>query len=120
MISIPIPSSSIVSQVSKAKYDYLLAQKNTEQQKIKTGLQTQQLSVDYDKALSQAKTNSEIFMLRKETYEKNLNLYNERLTGLEQTLNSFNSMVSSNYNLIASQVAVIAAKTKIDINNNIQ
>jgi outer membrane protein TolC len=119
-LNIPIPSSNTITQVSKAKYDYLLAQKNTEQQKIKTGLQTKQLSVDYDKALSQAKTNSEIFMLRKETYEKNLNLYNEGLTGLEQTLNSFNTMVSSNYNLIASQVAVIAAKTKIDINNNIK
>jgi outer membrane protein TolC len=119
-LSIPIPSSNTITQVSKAKYDYLLAQKNTEQQKIKTELEAKQLSIDYDKALSQAKTNSEIFMLRKETYEKNLNLYNEGLTGLEQTLNSFNSMVSSNYNLIASQVAVIAAKTKIDINNTIK
>jgi outer membrane protein TolC len=119
-LNIPIPSSNTITQISKAKYDYKLAQKNTEQQKIKADLEIKQLSVDYDKALSQAKTNNEIFVLRKETYEKNLNLYNEGLINLEQTLSSFNSMVSSNYNFISSQVTVLSAQTKIDINNRIK
>jgi outer membrane protein TolC len=119
-LSVPVPSSSTITQVSKAKYDYLLAQKNTEQQKIKAELELKQLDVDYEKALSQAKTNKEVFLLRKETYEKNLNLYNEGLVSLETTINSFNAMTNSNYSLIASQVTVMAAKAKIDINNNIR
>lgn len=119
-LSVPIPGSNTISQVSKAKYDYLLAQKNTEQQKLKATLEVKQLQVDYEKALSQAKANREIYLLRKETYEKNLNLYREGLISLEQTLNSFNTMVSSNYNLISSGVTVLSAKTKIDINNHIQ
>lgn len=119
-LSVPIPSSSSISQVSKAKYDYLLAQKDTEQQKIKSALEVRQLQVDYDKAVSQAAANQEIFLLRKENYEKYLNLYKEGLTGLEQTLDSFNGMVSSHYNLVSSQVSVLAAKTKIDINNRIK
>jgi outer membrane protein TolC len=119
-LSIPIPSSNSVTQVSKARYDYLLSQKNTEQQKIKAALEVKQLEVDYNKAVSQAKSNNEIYLLRRETYEKNLNLYNEGLTNLEQALNSFNAMVSSNYNLIASQVTILSAKTKIDINNSIK
>lgn len=119
-LSVPIPGSNSISQVSKARYDYLLAQKNTEQQKIKASLETKQLQVDYEKALSQAKANREIYLLRKETYEKNVNLYREGLISLEQTLNSFNAMVSSNYNLISSGVTVRSAKTKIDINNHIQ
>jgi outer membrane protein TolC len=119
-LNVPIPSSNTISQVSKARFDYLLAKKNTEQQKIKGELETKQLDVDYNKAVSQAKTNKEIYLLRKDTYEKNLNLYNEGIIGLEQTLNSFNGMVNSNYNLIASQVAVLGLKSKIDINNNVK
>jgi outer membrane protein TolC len=119
-LSIPIPSSNTISQVSKARFDYLLAQKSTEQQKLKDELEAKQLNVDFNKALSQAKANKEIYLLRKNTYEKNLNLYNEGLIGLEQTLNGFNAMVSSNYNLIASEVTVLGLKSKIDINNNIK
>jgi outer membrane protein TolC len=119
-LSILLPNANTISQVSKTRYDYLLAQKNTEQQKIKAELEIKQLSVDYAKAVSQAKSNTEIYKLRKETYEKNLNLYTEGLMSLEQTLNSFNTMVTSHYNLISSGIAVLAAKAKIDINNHIK
>jgi outer membrane protein TolC len=118
--SVQIPSSSSISQVSKAKYDYLLALKDTEQQKIKSALEVRQLRVDYDKAVSKAAAYQEIFLLRKENYEKSLNLYKEGMTDLEQTLDSFNAMVSSHYNLVSSQVSVLAAKTRIDINNRIK
>ncbi|NII26096.1 TolC family protein [Pseudoflavitalea sp. X16] len=119
-LSIQIPSSTTITQVSKAKYDYLLAQKDTEQQKIKSDLTLQQLRTDYDKAFSQAASNQEIFLLSKENYEKYLNLYKEGLADLEQTLDRFNTMVSSHYNLVSSQVTVLAAQTKIDINNRLQ
>jgi outer membrane protein TolC len=119
-LSIPIPSSNTITQVSKAKYDYLLAKKNTEQQKIQSCLSVKQLYTDYNKTLSQAVANKEIFSLRKENYEKYLNLYKEGLTSLDQTLDSFNAMVNSNYSLVSSQVAVLAVKTKIDINNRIK
>jgi len=119
-LSIPLPSSNTISEVSKAKYDYLLAKKNTEQQNIQSVLAVKQLYTDYDKALSQAASNKEIFLLRKENYEKYLDLYKEGLVSLEQTLDKFNEMVNSNYNLVSSQVAVQAAKTKIDINNRIK
>lgn len=119
-LSIPFPSSSTISEISKAKYDYLLAKKNTEQQKIQAELTAKQLYTDYNKAVSQAAANKEIFLLRKENYEKYLNLYKEGMTSLEQTLDSFNAMVNSHYNLVSSQVSLLTAKTKIDINNRIR
>lgn len=119
-LSVPIPSSNSITQVSKAKYDYLLAQKSTEQQKIKADLTVKQLEVEYNKAVSQAKSNNEIYLLRKKNYEKNISLYNEGVASMELILNSFNAMVTSNYNLISSQVTVLAAKSKIDINNSIK
>lgn len=117
-LSWAIPSSTTISQISTAKYDYQLAQNNVEQQKIKSELQSSQLRVDFNKALSQAKSNKDIYLLWKDNYEKYLNLYREGLVALDKVLDSFNAMVNSHYNLVSSQVAVLSSKTKIDINNN--
>lgn len=119
-LTMTIPTATSISQKYKAKYDYELAQKNTEHTKIKADLEFKQLGVDYEKALSQSKTNAEIFALRKDTYEKNQKLYAEGLLGIDQTINSYNAMVNGNYSLISSNVNVLLALSKIDINNNIK
>ncbi|SFE59224.1 Outer membrane protein TolC [Chitinophaga sp. CF118] len=119
-IKVPMPSASTMSETTKAKYDYLLAKKNTEQEKIKSELTIQQLITNYNKALSQATANKEIFLLKKENYEKYLDLYKEDLVSFDRALDSYNAMVNSNYTLVSSQVSVLAAKTKIDINNRIK
>jgi outer membrane protein TolC len=119
-INIPIPSSNTISQTSKARYDYLIARKNTEQQRIKAGLQAQQLAVDHEKALSQARANEAIYKLRTETWQKNRNLYQQGLLGLDQTLTGFNAMVNAGYNFISSVINVQLALAKITINNTIQ
>jgi outer membrane protein TolC len=119
-LNIPLPSANALAQVSKAKYDYRMAQKTTEQQKIKTGLEAQQLLVDFNKAAAQVSYNQQLYQLQADTYQKNRNLYKEGLIGLDQTISGFNAMANSHYNLIAAQVSVLLAKAKIDINNNIR
>jgi len=119
-LTIPIPSATSVSQTSKARYDYQLAKLNTEHFKIKSELENNQLSIDYNKAVSQWTTNSEVYELKKDSYQKNLNLYSEGLLSLDQTLNSYNAMVNSNYNRISSAINVLFAQSKIDINNKIK
>jgi outer membrane protein TolC len=116
---VPIPSASAISQKAKAKNDYLLAQYNTVQVKIKTVLDAKALEVTYKKAISQATVNKEIFLLRKDSYEKNFLNYNEGLTGIDKIIDSFNAMVNSNYNLISSLVNILLAEAKININNKI-
>jgi outer membrane protein TolC len=118
-LSVAIPSANLVSQHYKAKYDYLLAQKNNEHVKIKTELENKQLGIDFSKAISQWANNTEVYELKKESYQKNLNLYTEGLLSLDQMLNSYNAMVSSNYNRISSAINVLLAQSKIDINNKI-
>jgi outer membrane protein TolC len=119
-LNIPIPGTTTISQTLKARYDYLLAQKNTEQTKIKSALEWKQLSTDFEKSLSQANSHKEIFKLRMDTYEKNVTLYKEGLLSLDQTLNSFTTMVNSRYSLISSHITVLLAKAKIDINNTMK
>jgi outer membrane protein TolC len=119
-LSIPLPSSQALTQSSKSKFDYLIAKNNTEQKKIQVDLNTQLLQTDYEKAKSQFLSSDEIFSLRKDTYQKNLLNYNEGVLTLEQTINSFNAMVNSNYNFISSAINILLAETKIKINNNIK
>ena len=115
-----LPTATTISNKTKAFYDYQLAKKNVEQAYVKASLDHKQLSIDLVKAKSQNKTNQEILSLRKDTYSKNVQLYNEGLVSLDQTLHSFNDMVTSEYNLISSNTNFQSVLTKIDINNKIK
>jgi outer membrane protein TolC len=120
-ISMPMPfSASSLTSVNEAKYNHLLAQKNTEHTRIKAELDNKQLSTDYSKAWSQFVSNKEIYELKKESYYKNRNLYAQGLLATEQTLNSFNAMVNSHYSLITSAISLLLAYAKIEINNTIK
>jgi outer membrane protein TolC len=110
----------MISNKTKAYFDYELAKKNTQQAQIKVDLNSKQLSNDYEKAISQQQSNAEILEIQRDTYEKNKNLYAEGLIGIDRTLNSFNAMLNANYNLITSKVSILLAQSKIDINNKIK
>jgi outer membrane protein TolC len=118
-LSLPIPSSNSLSRSSRARFDNLAATNNVEKARIKSGLDSKELQIDYIKALSKYKSNSEIFALRNDSYKKNFNNYSEGIMSLEQTIESFNAMITSNYNLISSEINVLLAETKISINNKI-
>jgi outer membrane protein TolC len=115
-----LPSAQSITQISNARYDMLIAKKNTEQVKIKSDLEFKQLSTEMEKALSKMKSDQEIYNLRYDTYTKNQQLYSEGLIGIAQTINSYNAMLSAHYNLISAQINVQLAQTKIDINNKIR
>ncbi|MEM7373166.1 MAG: TolC family protein [Bacteroidota bacterium] len=119
-LSIPIPSSQRISQKYNAQYDYQMAINNTEQAEIQAGLTQQSLQSEYEQAVSQARTNQEILSLREDSFKKNQQLYQEGLISLEVVLNSFNSMVSAEYNLISSEVNVELTRSNININNTIR
>ncbi|MCU0322957.1 MAG: TolC family protein [Chitinophagaceae bacterium] len=119
-LAIPVPNASTIANKYNSKYNYQLAQKTTEQDKIKASLQQQQLMNDYNKAFSQYLSNKELYALRKDSYDKNKNLYAEGLISLDQTLNSYTAMVNANYNLTSAQVSILLAQSKININNTIK
>ncbi|OYU80713.1 MAG: hypothetical protein CFE23_08315 [Flavobacterium sp. BFFFF1] len=118
-LSLPLPTSKSVGSLAKAKYEYQIAQKNTEQARIKSKNLSMQLKNDFDKTVSQYHTDEEIFYLRKDTYNKNKSLYAEGLIGMDQTLNSYNAMVNAEYSLTASRLNIKKLATKISINNDI-
>jgi outer membrane protein TolC len=119
-INLPMPGANTVSSIFESRYNYKLAKKSTEHAKIKADLDRKQLSTEYTKVWSQFVTNEDIFELKKDSYKKNLNLFKQGLLATEQTLNSFNAMINSHYNLITSAISVLLANAKIDINNTIK
>jgi outer membrane protein TolC len=119
-LNVPIPSSNTITQVSKAKYDVLLSKNNVEQAKIKSDLTLKQLQIGYEKAVSQVKSNKDLYDIRKDTYQKNLLNYNAGIISIDQTLDSFKAMVGSNYELISSTISVLLAEAKINIQNEIK
>lgn len=119
-LSIPLPNASSMTKKFNAKYDYELAQKSTEQAKIKSVLDTRKLENEFNKNKSQYQAYNEIYILRKDTYGKNKNLYASGLQSLDQTLDSFNAMVNAEYNLISSKISIHLSQARIDINNKIR
>lgn len=115
-----LPSANSISQISKSKHDYLLAEQNLEHEILKSNLDFQNLDIDFDKAASQMNTNNLVNDLRIDSYKKNLDNYRQGITALDELLNSYNAMINSGYNYISSVVNVLLSKSKININNQIQ
>ncbi len=119
-LSIPIPSAQNISQKYTAKFDYQTAQNNTEQARIQAKLNQQTLSSEYAQSISQRNANQKILALEEDSFDKNKQLYVEGIIGLDEVLNSYNSMVNAQYELIASQVDILLNQAKIFINNTTQ
>jgi outer membrane protein TolC len=119
-LSIPLPSSQSIGQSSRAKSDYMMAKNNTEQARIKSAISATQLRDDLANAFQQRTANVEMYTLRKDSYQKNLLNYRSGVGRLDQTINSFNAMVNSHYQLIASTIHLLLVESKININNKLK
>ncbi len=119
-LSVPIPSAQSVAQWGKARFDYALQQQQSSQARLQADLQQQQLKTEYQKALAQLKSNEAIHQLQQDTYVKNRLNYLAGITGLEQTMRSFQAMVNSSANRITAAVNVLLAHSKIHINNTLK
>ncbi|MEL7531523.1 MAG: TolC family protein [Bacteroidota bacterium] len=119
-LSIPIPNAKRISQSSSTKYDQQMAINNTNQARNQAVLDQQTLETDYDKAVSQFEADEEVLALRKDSFVKNQQLYEEGLISLDLVLNSFNAMVNAEYSMITSAVNIELSIANININNNIR
>lgn len=119
-VSLPLPTATQIANATKARYDYRIAQKRTEQAKIKAGLQHAQLKNDFEKSTSQYLNNKEILALRRDSYSRNMNLYREGLIALDEVLDSYNTMINADYTLISSVTDLLLIRSKIEINNKLQ
>jgi len=119
-LNIPLPTHNNISAIMKAKYDVVIARNISESSKIQSELLLKTLESDYEKAIFNRRNQREIYKLRRDSYEKTLLNYQEGIVGMDRMMDAFNNMVNSNYNLIASEIAIQVNESKIDIHNKIR
>lgn len=119
-LTIPMVSAASIANKFNAKFNYKLAQQNSIQAAIHADVEYQKLEIAWNKAQSQVYNHAQIVEIQKVTYAKNKNLYTEGLQSIDRTLNSLNTLINAEYNLISSKVSVLLAQAKIYINNQIK
>lgn len=77
----------------------------------------QQMILDYQKSIAQLDNLEKIYLLKKDTYEKNNNQYLENILPLEKLLISQNEMLNSQLNQVSVLAQIGFNKHKILINN---
>ncbi len=77
-----------------------------------------QLLLEFEKAKKQASNFKKIVELKKDTFEKNTNQYNENILPLDKLLLSQTDYMNSKLNLISTLANIGYSKTKIEIYNS--
>lgn len=103
-------SKSKKIQIETLKINALHSQKEND-------TQNSQMSTDLEKALKQLQNLQKIYALKKDTYEKNYNQFNENILPLDKLLISQNDMLASRLNIVAALATIGFSKNKIEINN---
>lgn len=97
-------------QVEIAKNNETFSKKENENRNL-------QMSLEYQKAIKQKENLSKIYNLKKDTYEKNFNQFNENILSLDKLLISQNDMLVSKLNIAITLANIGFNKNKIEINN---
>lgn len=98
-------------QVEILKINALHTKKENETQNL-------QMTAELQKALKQLQNFQKIYALKKDTYEKNYNQFNENILPLDKLLISQNDMLLSKLNIVTTLANIGFNKNKIEINNS--
>ncbi|MGL5890201.1 MAG: TolC family protein, partial [Bacteroidia bacterium] len=115
-----LPNATSITQTSKLRCEYLIAQQNAQHTALKNQTDYMQLAIDDHKERSQLENRAAVYQLRKDSYLRNLENYKAGIIGLDILLNSYNSLAGSEYDYMASCLSVMHIQTRIFINNSIR
>ena len=118
-LNIPFPNINAHTQTKMAKINAKTAQQNAEHIKLQNELENKQMTLDYEKALSQFETNKQITILKEENYNLMLNQFNEGVLATDKLLIAFNDMLISRLNYNIAYANLLYNISKININNQI-
>lgn len=119
-LNVPIPNSQQITNKYNADFDYQVAVNNTLKERNKSILEVKKYESEYRQAQSEIQSNEEILAIQRDTYSKNLNLYKEGIVALDVTIQSLNTVIATEYNLITAVSNLELVNAKININNNVQ
>lgn len=115
-----IPDASKIAQNRVVKTNLIVAQFNAQKQKNQQEFEQKQLALEYQKAIDNEKVTKEILKLRSDTYQKNLNLYEQNIYPTENLILSFTDELNAILAQTVAKVNVEFQNAKININNTIK
>ena len=97
-----------------------VAEENAKHNQLLEKSTNDQLKLEYRKTIDSNNISEKILMLKTDTYNKNLEIYQQDLLSIDNLLISFNDKLNAELNKIISQVNANNLRTKININNTIK
>lgn len=107
-----------LATVYNKKIQVAILKNNSEHAEKENEVANKQLEIEYEKAVEQFKNFKKIYVLKKDTFEKNFNQYKEQILPLDKLLISQNEVLISEINMINALANIGFSKNKIMINNN--
>lgn len=107
-----------ISTVYNKKIQLNQLKNNADHAEKENEFANKQLEIEYEKAIEQFKNFKKIYVLKKDTYEKNFNQYQEQILPLDKLLISQNDLLISEINMVNALAIIGFSKNKIVINNN--
>jgi outer membrane protein TolC len=112
-----LPTVQRLSSIKSKKYQLQTLANNELHIKNETESKNTQLATEFRKAQNQWSNFKTISDLKVDTYQKNLNQYNENILSLDRLLISQNDMLNSQLNVVVALANIAYAKYRIIIQN---
>jgi outer membrane protein TolC len=106
-----------VSNIKNKQYQLLTLQNQQVKVKNEADLQCKQLSMELEKAQKQLSNFKTISLLKKDTYDKNMDQYQENILSFDRLLISYNDLIIAQLNEVNAQSSMAFVKNKILIHN---
>jgi OMF family outer membrane factor len=119
-INVVVPDAYKFSQTQQVKTSLQLAEFNAQKQALQQGIEQKQLQLEYDKAMATEQIAQTIVAFKKDTYQKNFNLFKQNIYPTENLLLSFNEVLNATINQQVATIQIAFQQEKININNSIQ
>ncbi|NOQ74257.1 MAG: hypothetical protein GQ574_19770 [Crocinitomix sp.] len=93
---------------------------NAEHTKLYNEMTNTQMTLDYEKAISQLKTSKNVLLLKEENYEMAVQQFEIGILSTDRLLIAFNDLLISQLEYSSAQAALQFSQSKIKINNTIK
>lgn len=119
-LSIPVPSTTLISNYYREKYNYKLAANNYQKVLREEMFEAKKIQLQYEASLKKIFKISEELKLRESIYAKEFEAFKNGLLSLNQLLQSFNDVLSVSFDYKSALVQVKLFEEKIAIRNKIK
>lgn len=115
-----IPDANKNAQNKVVKTSLEIAQFNSQKQQSQQQFEQKQLQLEYQKAIDNEQLTQKILNLKRDTYQKNLNLFNQNIYPAENLLFSFTDELNATLAHELAKVNIEFQQAKININNTLK